>query len=358
MAIIGHLDMDAFFASVEEREKPWLRGSPVVVGADPNGGLGRGVVSTANYIARAYGIRSALPISKAWQYSEAARRQGKPGAVFITPRFGKYGAASKEVAGIVSEFVPTIQKTGVDEMYLDLTFTGSYKRAEALAKALKVAISTRAKLPCSIGIGPNKMIAKIASDFKKPNGLSVIPERKVADFMMPLSVRAIPGIGPKMGERLHRMQVKTVAELRAFSKDELIKKFGSWGALLFERARGCADSTFTEQETAKSIGEHHTFSKDTRDMRYVLGQLSDMASGITATLSSDSFAGFRTVVLTVRFSDFETKQRSVTVKTHLRTARELELKAMKLLLPFFEKKENPRGKEVRMVGLRIEKLQK
>lgn len=355
--IIGHLDMDAFFAAVEEREKPWLKGFPVVVGADPDGGFGRGVVSTANYLARTYGIRSALPISKAWQYSEGARRKGNPGAIFITPRSGKYGKASKEVTDVVLEFVPTIQKTSVDEMYLDLTFTGSYKKAEALAKMLRSAIKKRTRLTGSIGIGPNKMIAKIASDFKKPDGLTVVSEERVVDFIAPLSVRVIPGIGPKMEEKLLRMHVKIVAELQAVSKKELVERFGSWGTLLFERGRGCASTKLTEPQVAKSIGEHHTFSKDTHEMRQVLEHLSKMTGRIFEALKRDKFIGFRTVVLTVRFSDFETKQRSVTTKTSMQTTQELELKAMKLLLPFFEKKENPHNKAVRMVGLRVEKLQ-
>lgn len=357
MAIIGHLDMDAFFAAVEEREKPWLCGLPVVVGADPDGGVGRGVVSTANYTARVYGIRSALPISKAWRFSEEAKQRGEPGAVFITPRFGKYGAASKEVTDVVRRHVPHIQKTSVDEMYLDLSFTKSFTAAEDLAKKLKKAIKKETKLTGSIGIGPNKMIAKIASDFQKPDGLTVVEEKGVLDFIAPMAVRALPGVGPKTEEKLLQERIKTVAELREMSEEELRRLLGSSGASLYRKARGEGSIELSEKVALKSIGEHHTFKEDTRDMQFVLARLTAMAEGILKSLERDDFSSFRTVVLTVRFSDFETKQRSITTKEPMGSAQELELKALKLLFPFFEKSENPRGKAVRMVGLRIEKLQ-
>jgi len=356
MVIIGHLDMDAFFAAVEEREMPWLRGSPIVVGADPKGGVGRGVVSTANYKAREYGIHSAMSIRRAWELSQTKRKKRDLPTVFITPRFDKYSNASREIVSIVKKYVPKIQKVGTDEMYLDLSCTGSYKKAEALANQLQTAIKRKTKLTGSIGIGPNKMIAKIASDFKKPSGLTVVSEDAVQKFIAPLPVRTIPGIGPKMEERLLRLGIQTVAELRQLSKDELQRRFQSWGVSLYEKARGHGSAEFSTHEKAKSIGEHRTFQEDTHDMRLVMKTLAAMAEGLVHSLKQQKFSGFRTVALTVRFADFETKQRSVTTKSSMQNTHELELKAMKLLLPFFEKGENPYKKAVRMVGLRVEKL--
>lgn len=355
-AIIGHLDMDAFFAAVEELDKPWLKGSPVVIGADPKGGVGRGVVSTANYMAREYGIHSALPISKAWQYSEKARRGGKPQAMFLTPSFKRYSDISREIVKVVEEHVSRIQVAGVDEMYLDFTPTGSYEAADKLARKIKRAVKQKIKLTCSVGIGPNKMIAKIASDFEKPDGLTVVRSENAGSFIENFSVRAIPGIGPKMEEKLRRLGVRTVKDLRKISESELTKRFGKWGGALYERARGKASAELSEEHAIKSIGEHETFAENTRDMKYVLKRLGVITKDIVGRLKKKKLQGFRTTVLTVRFADFETKQRSVTTKETLHTERDLELKAMKLVLPFFDKKENPHNKAIRMIGLRIEKL--
>lgn len=348
--------MDAFFAAVEEREKPWLRGSPIVVGADPLGGEGRGVVSTANYKARAYGIYSALPISKAWQFSEQAREEGKPGVIFITPRFGKYDEASKEIVAIVKGYIPMVQVVGADEMYLDFSFTGSYKKAEGLAHEIKRIIRKKTKLTGSIGIGPNKMIAKIASDFQKPDGLTVVTKGKVKKFMAPLPIRSIPGVGPQMEKKLVHLGINHVFDLQHIPREKLEHQFGKWGALLHRKAHGEGSIDLLSVREVQSIGEHETFSVDSTSMKYVVDRSAVLAGDIIRRMKRKGFVGFRTVVLTVRFSDFETKQRSITTKMVMKKAEELELKALKLLLPFFERKENPRKKAVRMIGLRVEKL--
>ena len=202
MAIITHIDLDAFFASVEERDTPALKGSPIVVGADPKGGEGRGVVSIANYVARAYGIHSGMPISRAWKLSEEAKRGGKPRVIFVTPQFSKYEKASRHVLEIIGQYAGKIEVAGIDEAYADLSSLGSYKKAEAVSRKIQKEVSTKEKLTVSIGIGPNKMIAKIASGFKKPRGLTVVLPENVQDFLAPLSVRELPGVGPKTGEVL------------------------------------------------------------------------------------------------------------------------------------------------------------
>ena len=356
MKIIGHIDLDAFFASVEEREKPWLKGLPIVVGADPLGGQGRGVVSTANYAARKYGIRSALPISQAWRFSEAARAKGLPGASFITPRFKKYEKASREVFSILRRYARKVEVTSVDEAHFDMSPCRSFAKAEAMARWIKRDIKKKTKLTASIGIGPNKMIAKIAAGIRKPDGLLVVDEEGVADFLAPLSIKELPGIGPKTATMLSRRGIETVKDLRNFSWQELEAKFGKWGFDLFERAHGIGSATFSGREAPKSIGQHETFDRDTRDFKLVFKTIEDMAEKIIRRMKRGGFTGFRTVVATIRFDDFETKTRSVTGRAPLSSAKELHAKGMKLVLPFFEKKENPRKKAIRLVGLRIEQL--
>ncbi len=185
MRIIGHLDMDAFFAAIEERDHPELKGRPVVVGADPAGGQGRGVVSTANYPARVYGIHSAMPISTAWKLAEAARRRGRPATVFVRGSHRKYGEVSARIMAILHHYAPVVEEASIDEAYFDLSFTGSFEAAAALARQIKAAILGQERLTGSIGIGPNKMVAKIASDFQKPDGLTLVTAEEAEAFLAP-----------------------------------------------------------------------------------------------------------------------------------------------------------------------------
>jgi len=357
MRIIGHIDLDAFFASVEERDKPHLRGLPVVVGADPKGGAGRGVVSTANYKAREYGIRSALPIKSAWRLSEEAKERGEKACAFITPSFNRYNPASEAVFAIVAKYVPRYEQSSIDEAYLDLSHLGTFKKAQEEMEKMKKEIRRTTKLSSSIGIGPSKLVAKIASDVDKPNGLTVVRPSEVENFLGKMSVRAIPGIGPKAGESLKKMGVEIVADARKYSWEELEKRFGKWGFVLYERVRGIDEREVrVEPEERKSIGKHETFSEDMLHFNKTIAELRKMSTSIVCTFKKHGFVGFRTVVLTVRFSDFTTRTRSVTTELPMASERELNTKMMKLLLPFFEGKENPQKKNIRLVGLRIEKL--
>src|SRR5438094_6142232 len=230
MRIVAHIDMDAFYAAVEERDTPRFRGLPSAVGADPEGGKGRGVVSTANYKAREYGIHSAMPISTAWWLSEAARRQGKPPVVFLSVDMKKYAEVSQRVMAIIRGLAPVVEDAGIDEAYADLSFAGSYEKAEAVCRDIKQAIRDRERLTASVGIGPNKLIAKIASNEKKPDGLTVVHEREAEAFLEPLPVRKIPGIGPKTEAELAKQGVRLVRDLKRFSREELQERFGKRGA--------------------------------------------------------------------------------------------------------------------------------
>lgn len=369
MRIIAHLDMDAFFAAVEERERPYLKGQPIAVGADPQGGNGRGVVSTANYAARAYGIRSATPIRTAWELSEAARKKGLPPVIFISGHFRKYGEVSKSIMAIVRSHLretpknlfekepPALEQVSVDECYFDLSFSGSFAKAKDIARRIKKDVAKEERLTATIGIGPNKLVAKIASDFQKPDGLTIVPPEKVLDFLAPLSVRKIPGVGPKAEEKLARLGIKTVADARTLSEEKLKAIFGKWGIELYRTFRGEDDSPVaTKQPPAKSIGEQETLPEDSLDMKILLLYLERQAGNLAKYLAQSGFTSFRTIVLTVRFADFETVSRSRTLREPTGSAETLRRHITQMFFPFLDRRENPRRKSIRLLGVRIEKL--
>ena len=375
--VIAHLDMDAFFAAVEERDTPQWCGLPIVVGADPQKGKGRGVVSTANYKAREYGIKSALPINKAWQFSEWAKQRGEPGAIFVEPDIKKYERVSGKIIEIArsilrkqsenfnmvkSDFkrevrLPKIEVASIDEIYFDLSFIGSYKKAREICEKIKKEIKKKEKLTCSIGIGPNKLIAKIASDLEKPDGLTVVEEKKVAEFLENMAIRKIPGIGPKTEIKLHGIGAVFIKDLKKKSLSELKEKFGKWGEDMFYKAQGIDNSPVEEFYEAKSIGEQETFPKDTLEVNYILERLGLMCENISKKVKNEGFKNFRTIVITVRFVGFITKTRSYTLKKPANSLAELKRETIKLLMPFFDRRENQQMKKIRLVGARVEKLE-
>lgn len=358
MRIIGHLDMDAFFASVEERDNPQFRGLPIAVGADPIGGKGRGVISTANYKAREYGIHSALPISMAWRLSEEARHAEKPAVVFLPVNFSRYAEVSEKIMDIIRKFSSIVEEASVDEAYFDLSFAGSYAKAKEIALKIKAEIKEKEKLTCSVGIGPNKLIAKISSGFKKPDGLTTIEESEAENFLSSMSIRAIPGVGPKTEELFKKRGVRFVRDLKKFSRENLEEIMGKRGLELYEKARGRDNSFLVTEYEAKSIGEQETFSKDTLDSSFIFSRLKAMCADIIRRFSEKDFKNFRTVVVAVRFQDFETQSRSHTLAKITDERKILEFEALKLLSPFLDKRKNPKKKLIRLIGVRLEKLEK
>jgi nucleotidyltransferase/DNA polymerase involved in DNA repair len=360
MRIIVHVDMDAFYAAVEERLNPALRELPVVVGADPKEGKGRGVVTTANYRARKFGIRSALPISRAWRFAEAARKRGEPVTVFIQPNMPLYREVSARVMQIIQRYAGAFEEASIDEAYLDLSSLEIFGAATERMMRLKAEIREREGLSCSIGIGPNKLIAKIASDRQKPDGMTVIEAQDVAAFLNPLPIRVIPGIGSKSEYFLHERNIRTLEELGQVPESTLVEWFGKSGQRLFEKVRGIDDSEVSNEWMRKSLGEQETFEEDTRDQAIVTERLDRMADRIIIKLQGKEFQGFRTVTVTVRFADFQTSSRSRSSKDGIRIhedgLRRLKEAARSLTQPFFDARENPRGKAFRLIGLRVEKL--
>jgi DNA polymerase-4 len=301
--ILAHLDLDAFFAAVEELEDPSLRGKPLVVGGDPHG---RGVVSTANYAARAFGIHSAM------SSAEALRRC--PQAVFLRPRHALYRQYSRAVWETVAEIAPTIERTGLDEGYLDLApVAHDFTRARAIASAVQVSVRTRTSLTCSLGIATSKVVCKIASDRRKPGGVTVVPPGTEARFLAPLPVRVLPGVGPRAEERLHRAGIDTIGGLAALSDLELRSLLpGSVGRVLRDRARGIDPRELELDAEPVSVSAEDTFPRDVSDREALHDEVRRMAELVAERLRGSGLAG-RTVTAKLRYGDFSIRTRSTTL---------------------------------------------
>ena len=356
MRIIAHVDMDAFYAAVEERYNPRLRDRPVVVGADPKDGQGRGVVTTANYAARKYGIKSAMPITRAWRLANAAQRRGEPETIFLPGNHRLYREVSERIMAVLAPSADAFEEASIDEAYLDLSSLGSFEAAAERALTLKREIVAREGLTCSVGIGPNKLVAKISSDFKKPDGLTVVQPEQVQAFLDLLPIRVIPGIGPKTELLLHDRGIHTVRQLRDLDLFQLVDWFGRWGEDLYAKARGLSESPVSNEWEPKSIGEQETFEHDTLDAAFVLERAQELARSVSQRLGRQGIPAFRTVTVTVRFADFATFTRSHTAREPLVTAEALYTGAVRLLLPFLDHRENPTQKKIRLIGVRAEKL--
>src|SRR5207253_2704442 len=264
--IVAHLDLDAFFAAVEELENPELRHPPLVVGGDPHG---RGVVSTANYVARRYGIGSAMSCA------EALRRC--PAAMFVRPRHSLYREYSREVWSIVREIVPTVEQAGIDEGYLDLgEVAPAFDDARALAETVQAVVRARTRLSCSLGVATSKVVAKVASDRRKPGGLTVVRPGREAAFLAPFPIRLLPGIGPRAEERLIAAGIETIGDLAALDeRDPLIR--GKVGRVLHDRARGIDPRALEISIERISISHEETFERDIGDPERLHEELRRMA---------------------------------------------------------------------------------
>ena len=339
--IILHLDMDSFFASIEGREHPEYRGKPIVVGADPKGGKGRGVVSTASYEARKFGIRSGMPISRAFALC--------PRAVYLPPDFPLYLKVSREVMDILGAYSSHLHQVSIDEAFLDITQTGDYPAAEDLARRIKGEILEKEHLTCSIGIGPSRIVAKIASDYRKPDGLTVVRPDQVLDILAPLPVRRIPGIGRKTGAELAEMGIRTIGDLRRTDVQALQSRFGKWGLHMHELANGRDARGTREDGASRSLGRETTFERDTDDPGTLLRALDEMAADIQNTLSRENLF-FRTLTLKIRYTGFITRTWSQTLPHGTNTLKAIQELARTLLSAA------PRRGTVRLIGIRVSNL--
>ncbi len=296
-----HCDMDCFYAAVHQRDDPSLRGKPVVIGGRPES---RGVVAAASYEVRRFGVHSAMPSSQAKRLC--------PDAIFIPPDFRRYSRESEKIFAIYREFTPLVQAVSIDEAYLDVTdHLGEAGSATAVAKEIRRRVREERGLTVSIGVGPNRLIAKIASDFDKPDGLTVVRPAKVQAFLDPLPVRKLHGVGPATEKALAEMGVRTVAELRAAPLETLSARFGKHGRLLFEFSRGIDERPVETHSERKSLGTENTYAEDLTDLSRMVEEVERMAAEVAAALARSGLAGC-TVTLKLRYSDFTTLTRSRT----------------------------------------------
>jgi nucleotidyltransferase/DNA polymerase involved in DNA repair len=309
MRRILHVDMDAFYASVEQRDDSRLRGRPVIVGADPANGTGRGVVAACSYEARVFGVHSAQPIRQAWRRC--------PEGVFVRPRFDRYREVSGRIMAIFGEYTDLVEPLSIDEAFLDVT--GSARllgAADGIARDIRRRIAGETGLTASIGVASSKFLAKLASDFEKPNGLVLVPEDpdRIAKFLEPLAIERLWGVGPKTAARLRRMGLATIADLRAVEESVLVRELGKAGAHLSRLAHGVDDRPVLANRDPKSISNERTFGEDTSDPERVRATLAALADRVAARLRAAGFEG-AVITLKLRYSDFTTYTRQCSPPT-------------------------------------------
>jgi len=333
---ILHVDMDAFFVSVEESLNPSLRGKAVIVGGDPEG---RGVVSSASYEARKFGVRSGMALSQAKKLC--------PEAIFLRGDFERYGIISRKVFKILSKYTPDIEMASIDEAYLDLTGFGRlYGHTFSTAQRIKGEIKDRLRLNASIGIGANKLIAKVASRCAKPNGILMVFPGYEKTFLSPLSVERLPGVGKTLKEKLISFGVTRVGTLAGVGRDLLVRTFGKWGLALHYKANGVDYSAVGGRYSGpKSISRETTFEEDTIDRKTIFSTLFWLVERTAKSLREEKLQA-RTITLKLRYSDFSTVTRSMT----LREGTDLDKKIYQCVEELFRKAWTRRGR-IRLLGV-------
>lgn len=337
---ILHVDMDAFFVSVELLERPDLRGKPVVVGGRPDQ---RGVVSAASYEARKYGIHSAMPLRTAGRLC--------PHAVFLDGHHEKYSEWSDRVASILAKFSPIVEMTSVDEAYLDLSGTERLHGPPfAAADRLLRTITQQTGLPCSAGLATTRLVAKVASDQAKPRGLVWVPPGMEARFLAPLPIRKIPGIGEVTERALRALGIETVEQLASSEQEKLEKIFGQWGTALYRKARGGDAYEFLIDAEPKSISHNHTFGEDTADIEQMESLLSHLSQKACKRLREAGLRA-RTLTLTIRYAGFQTYTRSKTVSEPVHLDPDIHAIFLELFREHLDKK-----RKVRLLGVALSGL--
>lgn len=337
---IVHVDMDAFYASIEQLDAPELRGKPVIVGADPKGGQGRGVVSTCSYEARKFGVRSAMPVSQAYRLC--------PQGIFVPGRHKRYAELSAVVMETLSEFSPLVEAVSIDEAFLDCTGTESlFGPAIQLGKKIKARIRERTGLTASAGIAGCKSVAKIASDFYKPDGLTVVPPGGEKDFLAPLPVEKLWGVGPKTAARLKQLGYHFVSDVAKTSREDLERLLGRWGTHIYELANAIDPRPVAPGWQRKSISEETTFETDTDDLEYLREVLTGICESLSQKMLKENLKG-RTLQFKIRLTGFETFTRSHTLPKAVFDMHSLRDFAWDQLARFDRK-----GKAVRLIGVGV-----
>ena len=343
--VIFHIDLDAFYVSVEARENPTLKGQPVVVGADPEGGKGRGVVVACSYEARKFGLRSGMPISIAYRSC--------PQAVYLRPNWGLYERTSEEVMDTLKGFGDRFEQSSIDEAFLDVSGkVAGAAGAKRLAYDLKAAVKEKHGLTCSVGIAPNKSSAKIASDRNKPDGMTLVPFDGVEAFLSPLAVKVIPGVGAKTQDFLKSKGIDTVGQLQAVDGKQLMSWFGKNGVWLWGVVHGQENIEVRNQEMPKSLGVERTFREDVDDFAQVRKEAAEASSELFRRLKTANLA-YKVGGIKIRFRGFETHTREKTLPTHSESEELLQETVASLLNEFEEK-----GRPVRLIGIRVADLKR
>ncbi len=332
--------MDAFYAAVEELDHPEYRGKPVVVGADPKGGRGRGVVSTANYAARAFGIHSAQPISQAYRRC--------PHAIFVPGRPQRYGEISRHVMRILGDFSPQQQQISIDEAFLDITQTANgFGGPQALAEKLKARIRTEIGLTASVGLAGNMFVAKVASDLQKPDGLTICPPGGEKEFLAPLPIKKLWGVGPKTEATMRAYGFVTIGDVAKCPPEILRKKFGKWGAHLWQLANGRDDRPVENWGPRKSISQEHTWDEDVGEAHLVEQRIWKIADDLSSYMRAEKIKG-RVLTLKIRLEGFLTYTRRQTLSAHTHDAELMRETAIHLFRNF-----DRQGKRVRLIGINM-----
>lgn len=326
MRRILHIDMDAFYASVEQQDNPALAGKPVIVGADPKRGHGRGVVAACSYEARRFGIHSALPISQAWKLC--------PNGVYLSPRLERYRAVSGSIMEIFHRYTDLVEPLSIDEAFLDVT--GSERLlgpCETIARDIKTEIRSHTGLTASVGIASNKFLAKLASDLEKPDGFVTVPDEGIREFLSPLPIRRLWGVGPRTAGRLQKLGLRTVGQVGAMPRTELVRHLGSHGEHLWDLAQGQDSRPVSARGEPRSISSETTFTEDVRDVGQLTQTLRHLAGKVAHRLRAQGYRA-RTVRLKLRFASFATYSRQVSEDDRFDTGEEVFALAVGLFRRF------------------------
>ena len=335
---ILHVDMDAFYASVEQRSHPELRGKPLIVGSDPKGGKGRGIVATCSYEARKFGVHSAQPISQAWRMC--------PQGIYVQPDMPKYARASECVMRILLDFSDLVEQVSIDEAFLDVTGSRRlFGDGASIARKIKNRIRSDQRLTASVGVAANKFVAKVASDLRKPDGLVVVEPGREAEFLAPLPVSRLWGVGGKTAALLKDIGLQRIGQIAALDRRYLVDRFGKGGEHLWELSRGMDDRPVAPEEGYKSIGHETTFEKDTEDERLLHDTLLWLAEKVAQRLRANH-ARARTIAIKFREADFSTYTHRKTLSVAADTSEEIFPQAWNMVRRLIR-----RGVAVRLIGI-------
>ncbi len=329
--------MDAFYASIEQLDHPEYKGRPVIVGADPKAGKGRGVVAACSYEARKFGIRSALPISRAWKLC--------PQGVYVRPRMNRYVEVSQQVMDVFRRYTDLVEPLSIDEAFLDITGSVALLGpADEIARSIKKAIREATGMTASVGLAPNKFLAKIASDLKKPDGLVVLQEDDVDQFLRDLPISRLWGVGPKTEARLHEMGFRTIGQLASASRESLVRTLGSLGEHLYQLSHGKDDRQVVPDWERKSVGTETTFDEDTDDPDLLLRTILELSDHVAERLRKDEYRA-RKVTLKLRYSNFSTHTKQHSLDRLIQTGDEIAAVARQLFSQF------PLNRKIRLIGV-------